>query len=114
MLYPFLTVAFTGPWAPHDANRWVMLFEVVSIAGGIAGLYGIVPRLAWVERQSPRAIRARDAAASAVDALLGPGAAAHLATRRLPMAHAASLMTGLERLAAQPPTVPDPQQEPHP
>ena len=43
-----------------------------------------------------------------------PGAAAHLATRRLPMAHAASLMTGLERLAAQPPTVPDPQQEPHP
>lgn len=55
-----------------------------------------------------------DAAASAVDALLGPGAAAHLATRRLPMAHAASLMTGLERLAAQPPTVPDPQQEPHP
>ena len=66
VLYPFLYVAFTGPWAPYDANRWVMLLEVVPIAGGIAGLYGIVPRLAWVERQSPRAIRARDAAASAV------------------------------------------------
>jgi hypothetical protein len=38
---------------------------VVAIAGGIAGLYGIAPGLVWVERQSPRVIWARDAAASA-------------------------------------------------
>ncbi|MFT3889610.1 MAG: hypothetical protein QM713_15815 [Arachnia sp.] len=65
LLYPFLYVSFTGPWAPFEAPRWVALLEVVSIGGGIAGLYGIVPGLAWVERQSPRAIWARDAAAAA-------------------------------------------------
>ncbi len=32
VLYPFLYVAFTGPWAPYAANRWVMRLEVVPIA----------------------------------------------------------------------------------
>ncbi|MBK7820739.1 MAG: hypothetical protein IPJ61_06595 [Tessaracoccus sp.] len=66
VLYPFLYVSFTGPWAPFEAPRWVTLLEVASIGGGTAGLYGIAPQLAWVERQSPRAIWARDAAAAAV------------------------------------------------
>ena len=54
VLYPFLYVVFAGPWAPFEEPRYVQLFEVVPIICGIAGLYGITSRLAWVEGQSPR------------------------------------------------------------
>lgn len=57
LLYAWWWRAFDGPWAPPDDPRYVQLFELLPIVGSIVALYGVQPRLDWIELQSPRPTR---------------------------------------------------------
>ncbi len=70
LLYPWLWVAFSGPWAPFERPRHLQLFELVPVACGAVALYGILPGLRWVEDTSPRRLWVRDATA-ALGVILG-------------------------------------------
>lgn len=55
-LYLWWPVPFDGPWAPINDPRYVQMHELLPIIGGAVALYGIQPRLDWVDLQSPRPI----------------------------------------------------------
>jgi len=57
-LYLWWWLPFDGPWAPINEPRYVQMHELLPIIGGATALFGIQPRLDWVELQSPRPLAA--------------------------------------------------------
>lgn len=64
LLYFWLHVPFTGPWSPVNDPRTVQMYELIPMAAGAIALYGIQPRLAWIDVQSPRPLRSANTLAA--------------------------------------------------
>lgn len=63
-LYAVWWPAFDGPWAPFNEPRYVQVAELVPILTGIIALYGVLPRMDWIDLQSPKRIRVYDTLAA--------------------------------------------------
>lgn len=60
VLYGYWWHSIEGPWAPIGQPRYVQLAELVPIVAGIVAFYGVLPRVDWIDCQSPRCLRAYD------------------------------------------------------
>lgn len=66
LLYPWWWVPIDGPWAPPENPRYVQMYELLPILGATVALYGVQPRMDWIDLQSPRPLAGFTTAAAGV------------------------------------------------
>lgn len=66
LLYLWWWVSIDGAWAPRDDPRYVQMHELLPILGGMVALYGVQPRLDWIDLQSPRPMSSFNTVAAGV------------------------------------------------
>ena len=49
-----------GPWAPHDDSYYVTLLEVGPVLAGLVSIWGILPRMDWIDAQAVTHPQRRD------------------------------------------------------
>jgi len=55
-----------GSWAPHDDSYFVTVMEIAPVLAGLIGIWGILPRMDWVDAQATTHPQRRDTIAATI------------------------------------------------